>query len=256
MPPPRPRLVLLLVPLALLLLALLLPRPAAADPRVRWRWPVVHGEVRGGFRYAPRHPFAAAQRRGIDIAAAPGAPVRSACAGRVTFAGPVPGGGGLGVTVRCGALVATHLGLGRLAVRRGARVDAAQRIGVVGRGGRVRLGARRASSQFGYIDPAALLTRDPTAGGPGPLDAPLGRAPRAPATPSVARGPLPAARPPAPALRPRPYAGARAAGAGVPPLAWAGLVVLAAGLPLGGLVHRRRRRRRATRAVAGAAAAR
>jgi len=33
------------------------------------------------------------------------------------------------------------------------------------------------------------------------------------------------------------------AGAPMPLAAWAGLVLLAAGVPLGGLVHRRRRRR-------------
>src|SRR6478752_2666093 len=104
MPPPRPRLVLLLVPLAVLLLALLLPRPAAAA-RERWRWPL-HGDLVGAFRYAPRHPFAAGARRGIDIAAPRGATVRAACPGRVTFAGPVPGGRGLGVSVRCGDVVA------------------------------------------------------------------------------------------------------------------------------------------------------
>src|SRR5689334_23314744 len=136
MPPPRATLALVLVPLGLALLALLVPRPpaGAAAIRERWRWPV-QGEVVGGFRYAPRHPFAAGGRRGVDIAAAPGAVVRSACAGRVTYAGPVPGRG-LGVTVRCGALVATHLGLGRLAVRRGAAVGPGRGLGTVGRSGR------------------------------------------------------------------------------------------------------------------------
>src|ERR1700755_2096473 len=118
MPPPRATLALVLVPLGLILLALLVPRPAAgaAAVRERWRWPA-HGEVVGGFRYAPRHPFAAGRGGGGGIAAAPGAVVRSACAGRVTYAGPLPGRA-LGVTVRCGGLVATHLGLGRVAVRR------------------------------------------------------------------------------------------------------------------------------------------
>src|SRR4051794_41657389 len=114
MPPPRTRLLVLLVPigLALALLALLLPRAAAgAGPvRERWRWPVPSHSLAGRFAYTPRHPFAAAQRRGIDIVVAPGATVRAACAGRRALARPGPGGGGGGGTDRCGALVATHLG--------------------------------------------------------------------------------------------------------------------------------------------------
>src|SRR3954464_1759395 len=136
MPPPRPRLLLLVVPvgLALALLALVLPRAAAgASPvRERWRWPVESRTLAGRFAYSPRHPFATAQRRGIDIATPPGAAVRSACGGRVAFAGPVPGGRVLGVTVRCGALVATHLGLGRLAVRPGPPRPPRARHGALG----------------------------------------------------------------------------------------------------------------------------
>jgi len=251
MPPPRPRLVLLLVPLAVLLLALLLPRPAAAAASERWRWPL-HGDVVGAFRYAPRHPFAAGARRGIDIAARRGATVRAACPGRVTFAGPVPGGRGLGVSVRCGDLVATHLGLGRLAVRRGARVVAGAPLGVVGAAGRLRLGARRRSARFGYVDPLGLLGAVPPPVGRGPDPLPLGRAPGGPLAPRMT--------PPAPARlapRPVPAGGAPAASraAGVPGLAWGGLVLVAAGLPLGGLVHRRRRRR-AARALAATVAGR
>jgi hypothetical protein len=58
--------------------------------------------------------------------------------------------------------------------------------------------------------------------------------------------------PPAPGrLAPRTAPAGTAANpaARVPGLAWGGLVLLAAGLPLGGLVHRRRRRR-AARALA------
>jgi hypothetical protein len=251
--------VLVLVPLAFALLALLLPRSAGAAADDRWRWPL-HGDVVGVFRYAPRHPFAAGARRGIDIAAAPGVAVRSACRGRVTFAGPVPGGRGLGVTVRCGDLVATHLGLGRLAVRRGASVGAGRRLGVVGPAGRLRLGARRRSARFGYVDPLALLAADPAPAGRGPAPLPLGRALRRP----------PAARVPAPVTRhvgaPRPLpvtpssgavgAAAASSRAGIPGAAWAGLVLLAAGVPLGGLVHRGRRRRRAAGAAVATEAAR
>jgi murein DD-endopeptidase MepM/ murein hydrolase activator NlpD len=237
MPPPRTRLLVLLVPigLALALLALLLPRAAAGAGQVRerWRWPVPSHNLAGRFAYTPRHPFAAAQRRGIDIVAPRGATVRSACGGRVTFAGRVPGGRGLGVTVRCGGLVATHLGLGSVAVRRGARVAAGTRIGAVGPAGRLRLGARLVAARFGYVDPLGLLRDERPPAAPA---APLGRAPRGPA---VAAPPRPLAAP-----LPRPVAVARPGRAEVPVAAWAGLVVLAAGVPLGTIVRRSRRRRR------------
>ena len=268
---PRPRVRVLLLALAALaaaaLFALLLPRPAAAAWRLddRWRWPV-DGIVVGRFAYDRTASFAAGARRGIDIAAAPGAAARSACRGRVTFAGPVPGRRGLGVTVRCGPLVATHLGLARLGVRRGARVLAGTRLGSVGPAGRVRLGARRAADRFGYVDPLSLLRgdgppRDPAVPGPagrrrqsvpvvprpGSRPVPLGRAPGAPVASVRAARPAVAGRAPhapgtALAPRPRPAAGSRGDDGAIPAGAWAGLVLLAAGVPLGGLVRRRRAR--------------
>ena len=48
--------------------------------------PPVPGEVVRAFAYAG-DPFARGHHRGLDLAAAPGAPVRAACSGRVTFAG-------------------------------------------------------------------------------------------------------------------------------------------------------------------------
>jgi hypothetical protein len=246
MPPPRPPLVVFLVPIALAfaLFALLAPRAAAGSAaRERWRWPVPSHALAGRFAYSPRHPFASAQRRGIDIAVAPGATVRSACGGRVTFAGRVPGGFGLGVTVRCGALAATHLGLRSVAVRRGARIAAGTRLGAAAPAGRLRLGARVARERFGYVDPLALLRDERPPAVPA---APLGRAPRGPRVPAPLR---PLARP-----RPRPVAAARSDRADLPTGAWAGLVVLAAGVPLGGVVRSSRRRRH--RAVAPAVAER
>jgi hypothetical protein len=132
-----------------LLFALL--APGEAHARVRWHWPV-RGAVAARFFLAPDR-FVAGQRRGIDIAAAPGATVRSACRGRVTFAGAVPAGGRT-VAVRCGALSATYLHLGRYGVRRGQELSAAQRLGSVG------------PRRFGYLDPLSLLGEEPNASPP------------------------------------------------------------------------------------------
>ena len=232
--------------------------PAAHADARPWRPPVT-GEVVAGFSYSTARPFAAGQRRGIDLAAPPGSVVGAACAGRVSFAGRLPSGA-RGVSVRCGGLTATHLGLARVAVRRGATVRAGAVLGTAGRGGRVRLGARVTARRFGYVDPLALLGAER----PGPPAAPLGRAPARP--PAVAPGRRPSAplgraprpgrvpvagvrhRVPAPATRldvPRAAADAAAPTSAIPPAAGAGLVLLASGLPVGGLIHAARRRRAA-----------
>jgi Peptidase family M23 len=220
--------------------------PAAAPraahlrrPRATWRWPL-RGRVVGAFRLTPHAPFARGQRRGIDVAAAQGTAVRAACPGRVTFAGRLPHDD-FAVTVRCGALVATYLRLGRLAVRRGARVAVGRRIGTLDSAGRLRLGARRAGDRRGYVDPLTLL-RDPAPTAPPTL----GPGPRA-------RRPRPA---PAPPARPRPQPApapqsARPASRDLPWLAYPALALIATALPVGSLVHHRRRRR-ATTAVAPA----
>lgn len=124
-----PRLLVLPLTVACLVAA----SPAAA--RERWLWPV-RGPVIGRFELGPDR-FAAGQRRGIDIAAPLGAPVRSACPGRVSFAGTV-GASGRVVAVACGSLSATYLHLGRLAVRRGHLVAAGEPVGTVGASGRPR----------------------------------------------------------------------------------------------------------------------
>jgi len=205
-----------------------------ATPRAAWRWPL-HGSVVGRFRVTPGAPFARGQRRGIDVAASPGTPVRAACSGRVSFAGAVPHEG-LAVTVRCGPLVATYLRLGALAVRRGTQASTGERLGTLGAAGRLRLGARRAGDRRGYVDPLRLLRE------PAPTAPPtLGPAPRP-------RGPRPA---PVPSpVRPRPAPPlARTEPRSIPWPAYPALALIATTLPLGSLVHRRRRRR-ATTAVA------
>jgi len=212
----------------------MLPPPADAA----WRLPV-DGTIAGRFRLGP-DPFAAGQRRGIDLAARPGSPAVAPCAGRVTFAGRLPRGTA-GVSIRCAALTATVLGLAKPAVRAGASVRAGARLGIVGTGGRVRLGARRTAQRRGYVDPLALIA--------------IARAPRhAPPAGPVARrsrpvlpSPVPVAAVPVaavPARAPAPPA--------VPPPAWIGAALLAVAVPGGALAGRSRRRRRARLAATAA----
>ncbi len=236
-----------MVLLSLTTVVLLAPAPATAPAGAGWRLPVDDAEVVGGFRVTPGAPFAAGQRRGIDLRVRPGTTVRAACTGRVTFAGRVPAAparSALGVTVRCTgrpALVATHLGLGMLRVRSSAAVVRGATLGFAGRRGTVRLGARRAGERRGYLDPLALLG---AAAGPAPLAPPPGVPGRDPRR----LRPPPAPRPvPVRVVEPRP--------ATTPPLAWVGLALIAAAPPLtlAAATRRRRGRRRAAGSAAAAA---
>ena len=207
-------------------MALVMPHGAAG---AGWRWPL-RGPVVGAFHVSPGAPFARGQRRGIDVSAPAGALVRAACPGRVTFAGPLPRRG-LAVSVRCGALVATYLGLGRLAVRAGSRVGRGEGLGALGPSGRLRLGARRAGDRRGYVDPRTLLADQR------PAPPRLGPAPRV----LRVRSPRPsrrAAKPPAFA----PAASRAAAPRRLPWPAYPALALVASALPLGGLLHRGHRR--------------
>ncbi len=215
--------------------------PVAAAP---WRRPVTGSVVRP-FAYDRGQPFARGARRGVDLRAAAGTPVRAPCSGRVTHAGAIPARR-RGVTVQCGGLRATLLGLATTAVRRGARVRAGDRVGAAA-GPTLRLGARESADAFGYIDPLVLLDPDPDPG-PGGIP-PLGRAPRgvrppAPpaASPRAAPRPQPVAAPrpaaaPDTAPRPAPQAAPRSA----PLAALLGIALLAAAIGAGRLTRRRKR---------------
>jgi hypothetical protein len=211
--------VLVLAPLVLLISLAFAPPAEAA-----WRWPL-RGEVQRVFVVRAGAPFAAGQHRGVDLAAAVGRGVRSACAGRVRFAGRVARSGGV-VSVRCGGLVATYLELGAVAVRRGAAVRGGTPLGAVGAEAHLHLGARDARTGR-YVDPLTLLPgRD--------ADPSLGPAPDV----------VPPLRQPAPVAPPPVAQSHEAAHRGVPVLAWAGLALVAGGLPLGGLLARHRSRQR------------
>jgi hypothetical protein len=251
--PPRPHpLVLVALAIACFVVAFLIaPRRASpseghgalgratqeAAASATWRWPL-HGRVVGAFRLTPHAPFARGQRRGIDVAAPAATPVHAACAGQVTFAGALPHQG-LAVTVRCGALVATYLRLGRLDVRRGAHVATGKRLGALGPAGRLRLGARRTGHRRGYVDPLALL-RDPTPTAP-PVLGPAPRSQRPRSGPALLTAPRPRPLPASPPAPAKPQA--------LPWPAYPALALIATALPLGGLVHHRRRRHATTAAA-------
>ncbi len=207
--------------------------------RPGWRWPL-RGPVVGAFHVFPSAPFARGQRRGIDVSARPGAVVRAACPGRVSFTGALPRRG-LAVAVRCGSLIATYLGLGRLTTRTGSRVARGDALGALGASGRLRLGARRASDRRGYVDPMRLLTDSVP---PLPHLVPAPRAGRRHPLPPT----RPAPRPIAPATPPAP--GSATAPRRLPWPAYPALALVASALPLGGLLHRRRRRTHAAAAAA------
>ena len=93
--------------LFVVILLLLLWAPAAEA----WTWPV-RGPVVRGFSFDKQHPYAAGQRRGIDIGSSGGVPVLAPASGTVTFAGSVPGNG-ICVTIATAdglAVTLTHLG--------------------------------------------------------------------------------------------------------------------------------------------------
>lgn len=202
--------------------------------------PPVPGPVVGRFHVGP-DPFAAGQRRGVDLAASPGDPVVAPCAGRVAFAGAVPRFR-LGVSIRCGTLTATVLGLGRAAVRSGEAVRRGADLGSVGSDGRVRLGARVTRQQFGYRDPLTLLGAEP--GARAPLIGPRGtRRPSPPPDMPAIADPVGAPSAAAPAAAPSaPIVTApEARPAGAPVLAWIGLALVACALPGGAIAWRVRR---------------
>jgi hypothetical protein len=145
-------------PLIATVLLLLAPEGAVASGP--WTWPVEEGSIAGGFTFDRSAPFAGGARRGIDVAAAAGARVRSVCGGRVSYAGRVPRWG-RGVSLTCAdGVVATELGLSSVRVARGVRVVPGATLGRLAARGILRVGARRAGERFGYVDPAALFARE------------------------------------------------------------------------------------------------
>ncbi|CAM2183281.1 lipoprotein NlpD [Paraburkholderia sacchari] len=99
-------------------------QPAAARTNARLVWPVNGSVVK---------PFEPGKQRGIVIACAPGAPVKAAAAGRVTYAGSGIKGYGKLVIVKHSAHLITAYGRnGRLVVKQGDTVKLGQQIATSG----------------------------------------------------------------------------------------------------------------------------
>jgi hypothetical protein len=219
----------------------------AAEAAQRWRMPLARATLVGPFSFERAAPYASGQRRGIDLRGVPGARVVAACAGVVTYAGRVPGWG-RGVSLRCGGLVATELGLASASVARGARLWPGAMLGRLGPRGLLRLGARRAGVRQGYVDPLGLLS-----GGERfapPVLAPRGGPAARPRSPSgLPATPVPSSRP-VTAVRsvrtPHPMAAVAPRAPALSWPAWAGLGLLAAAVGGGGTSRGRRHGRRRT----------
>jgi len=186
------------------LIALLL-LPASATASGDWTWPV-RGDVLTPFRNGS-DPYAAAQHRGIDIAAPAGADVVAAVAGTVRHAG-VAGDSGLTVSVRAGDHDVSYLHLSAVSVKEGQAVAAGTRLGSVGTSGRrsvtaphLHFGVRRAGDRHAYLNPLDFLApvpvgpREAPRGAPAPVPVPV--VPRPQPAPVRGRSPVrvPARRP-------------------------------------------------------------
>jgi hypothetical protein len=159
-PPPAPT----IAAAASLLLAAVLALLAAPSAAVAERWlRPVPGEVARSFSYVRAAPFAPGAHRGADLAAPPGATVRSACSGTVVHAGPVARQGRV-VSMRCGTRRVSYLPLASITVRAGAAIGAGAPLGTVAAGhGGLHVGVRREADRFGYEDPMRLLAPSPSA---------------------------------------------------------------------------------------------
>jgi hypothetical protein len=181
----------LLITAATILTAAVTPPAAAAG---QWQRPVA-GPLTRAFDYGD-DPFAPGRHRGVDFAVHPGDPVRSACAGRVVFAGAA-GSSGPTVSVRCGHWRVAYLPLRTLAVQTGARVARGARLGTAARSGLhagLHVGVRREGRRWAYVDPTPFF------GARAPMPVPIGPPPRAVRTPSNPR-PAPVRRAPIAAPR-------------------------------------------------------
>jgi murein DD-endopeptidase MepM/ murein hydrolase activator NlpD len=191
------------------LLPVLIAFQAGAPPALAWTWPA-DGPVLQPFVLGD-DPYAAAQHRGVDIAAPLGRLVRAPASGTVSFAGTVPGGGRTMTIETADGYSVTLVHLGSIAVARGQQVAEGAGVGSAGPSGEaehgepyVHLGVRQTADPNGYVDPLGLL---PERGAPPPASPvpPAEQLPVSPEPPPVPEAPeVPAPAPEAPTPVPVP----------------------------------------------------
>jgi peptidase M23-like protein len=206
------------------LLPVLIAFQAGAPPALAWTWPA-DGPVLRPFVLGD-DPYAGGQHRGIDVAAATDAPVRSPAAGVVSFAGMVPGGGRVVTVETPDGYSVTLVHLGSIAVARAALISEGETVGSIGQSGDpehaepyLHLGVRLTADQHGYVDPLTLLPQRIEAPTPAPEPVPAVTPPAQPApspTAPSAAAPTPETPPPprkaqAPVQPADAHAGSRAA---------------------------------------------
>jgi murein DD-endopeptidase MepM/ murein hydrolase activator NlpD len=139
----------------------------AVRPRPRWQWPVRPAAVIHGFEAPPTQ--YAAGHRGIDLAAAAGAPVTAPADGTVRFVGTVAGrpvvtlDHGGGVLSSYEPVAATVSTFSALTV--GATVRAGETIGVVATGGHCEARCLHVGVRIdgAYVSPLLFFDRVPRA---------------------------------------------------------------------------------------------
>lgn len=192
------------------LLPVLIAFQAGAPPALAWTWPA-DGPVLRPFVLG-EDPYAVGQHRGIDVAAAAGAPVRSPAAGVVSFAGTVPGGGRTVTVETADGYSVTLVHLGSIAVPRASAIAEGETVGAIGPSGdrehaepSVHLGIRLTADEHGYVDPLSLLPERAEPPVPAPVPAPAVTSPVEPAPPpkapqAAAPTTWPETHPPAPSV--------------------------------------------------------
>jgi hypothetical protein len=185
----------------LLILGLAISEEADAAARPPHWLPPVSGAPTRLFHLSA-DPFARGQHRGVDFPAR--GTVRSACSGRVVFAGRVAGEGT--VSVRCEGWRVSYAPLARVAVRKGEPVGPGEPLGRTAGG--IHFGVRREGRRFGYVDPLRFLGArhaPPPLVAPPPSSAPRGEGRRPfPARPHPPPRPVAARSHPPPAVAPWP----------------------------------------------------